>query len=413
VTTYDVRARQGLRQGRPYRTFLGFTAMALCGLVVLGIVALTQGPGPFLLGLLFALIPVPLLFLAVLALDRYEPEPAINLAFTFVWGASVACLLALILNELDQAWLTSALGRANGDFFTAVIGAPIVEETAKGLVILGLLRLGRGELDGPIDGIVYAGAVGIGFAMTENVLYYSRVVHEAGGVGLAATFVLRGVLSPFAHPLFTSATGIGLGFAALSRRRAVRIGAPALGLLVAVLLHATWNAAAGSGIGVLALVYLLIFLPVLAGVIVVAVAERRRLRWVIAHQLRPYADAGWVAPYEVAMFASLPQRRRARDWARAHGGPAAAKAMRRYQLAATELALLHERAARGLPDRRFRERRDHLLAELRRSRDEVLARLAAGRAAAGGMPAYGTPYGAPYPAPPGQWGGPPSWPAGR
>lgn len=354
----------GRPRSRPYLVLLGFSGMALCGLVVLGLFALLEGPGDFVVGLFFALLPVPLLVAGVLALDRFEPEPKINLALTFVWGASVAALLALVLNDLDQALLTSALGKQNGSFFTAVIGAPIVEETVKGAIILCLLKFGRGELDGPLDGIVYAGCVGLGFAMTENVLYYSRALGESGGATLIFTFVLRGLLSPFAHPLFTSATGIGLGVAAINRRRGVRIGAPLLGLFVAMLLHGTWNAAASHGVGALALTYLFVHLPVFIAVVVIAFAERRRISRAILRQLEPYARTGWLGPFDVAMVASLPQRARARALAARFGGPPAKTAMRHYQLAATELALLHDRADRGITDRWFDARRRALMTQL-------------------------------------------------
>ena len=59
--------------------------------------------------------------------------------------------------------------------------------------------------------------VGIGFAFTENILYLAGAYmggtgDSAGGLGSATgLFVVRGVFSPFAHPLFTSFTGIGVG----------------------------------------------------------------------------------------------------------------------------------------------------------------------------------------------------------
>ncbi|MFD2351605.1 PrsW family glutamic-type intramembrane protease [Nonomuraea ferruginea] len=85
----------------------------------------------------------------------------------------------------------------------------------KGLVLLGMLRFRRFELDGLTDGIIYASMVGLGFAMSENVSYYLAALNsEAGGVGLAVTVVLRGILSPFAHPLFTSMIGVAVAFAA-------------------------------------------------------------------------------------------------------------------------------------------------------------------------------------------------------
>ena len=51
------------------------------------------------------------------------------------------------------------------------LGAPVTEEASKGLFLLLLLWWRRAELDGVLDGIVYAGMVGIGFAFTENILY--------------------------------------------------------------------------------------------------------------------------------------------------------------------------------------------------------------------------------------------------
>lgn len=354
----------GRPRTRRYLVLLGFTAMALCAVIVLGLFALLAGPGNFLVGLLLALVPVPVLIAAVLALDRFEPEPKLNLAVAFVWGASVAALGALVLNDLDETLLSSALGKDSGSFFTAVIGAPIVEETMKAIIILAILKFGRGEMDGPLDGIVYAGCVGLGFAMTENVLYYSRELGDAGGGGLVAVFVLRGMLSPLAHPLFTSMTGIGLGIASINRSPLVRYGAPALGLFAAMLMHGTWNAAASTGLTGTALVYLCVDLPVLIGVVLVAFAERRRISRAIVRQLEPYARTGWLGPCDVAMVASLAQRSRARGLAQRAGGPQAKNAMRSYQLTATELALLHDRAERGLGDRWYGARRQALMAQL-------------------------------------------------
>ena len=121
----------------------------------------------------------------------------------------------------------------------AIVVAPIVEETCKGAAVLLVFLYRRREFDGVVDGIVYAGMAGIGFAFTENVLYLGRALADSGVDGLAATFVLRCIFGPFAHPLFTMATGVGFGIAVTTRRRAVRYLAPIVGWLVAVLLHAS------------------------------------------------------------------------------------------------------------------------------------------------------------------------------
>ena len=55
----------------------------------------------------------------------------------------------------------------------AVYLAPVVEESVRGLAILLILWFQRRELDGVVDGLVYAGLAGAGFA-TENILYLGR-----------------------------------------------------------------------------------------------------------------------------------------------------------------------------------------------------------------------------------------------
>src|SRR3954470_20760353 len=49
--------------------------------------------------------------------------------------------------------------------------------------------------------------------MTENILYYGKARTTAESGGPLVAFIMRGVVSPFAHPFFTSMTGIGLGLA--------------------------------------------------------------------------------------------------------------------------------------------------------------------------------------------------------
>ena len=117
---------------------------------------------------------------------------------------------------------------------TAVLVAPWVEEAAKGAAVLLVLLFRRREFDGVVDGIVLAGLSGLGFAFTENVLYFGRAFLAGqeqslttGFFAVGFTFVLRGVLSPFAHPLFTAMTGIGLGIAARTNNPTTRIAGAA------------------------------------------------------------------------------------------------------------------------------------------------------------------------------------------
>lgn len=369
---FDPRAV--LADRAPGRTPLGFIAgiliTAACAILALGIdaaqsVAIGAGPAPFAIALPLALLPVPLLVAVVLWMDRLEPEPRRNLAFAFGWGAGIAALTALIVNTADLEYVTMpALGATTGQYVAATFGAPVIEETLKGLVLIGLLWRRRAEFDGPTDGVIYAAMVGLGFAMIENVGYYinALITPEQGGMALLGyTFVLRGLMSPLLHPIFTSMTGLGVAYSAGRRH-----GAPwavALGLLAAMVLHGTWNGLSLYGAAGLAGAYL-IMTGVLVALIVILVADRRRVIGLIRRSLPGYERTGLVTPDDIAMLASLRARARARGWARAVGGMSASAAMSDYQLAATELALARAKADRGVLDFNGFAEREHALLTL-------------------------------------------------
>ena len=196
--------------------------------------------------------------------------------------------------------------------------------------------------------MVYAAMVGLGFAMTENVLYYSRAAVE-GGVPLAATFFMRGVLSPFGHPIFTCMTGIGLGVAATTSRGWLRAVAPAAGLAGAIALHSLWNTSATVGDGAAFVgVYFLIMVPLFFGLVTVALVAMRREGRVVREYLQPEVAGGILTAGDVELLSSLRDRRRLRKAAK-RDGKAARRAAKAFQLAATELAFQRRRAARSLP----------------------------------------------------------------
>src|SRR5579875_437871 len=358
---------------------VGTVLAALCALIALGADLLESlGSGqhsvaPFLIALPFALLPVPLFVALVLLLDRLEPEPRSHLLFAFLWGAGVAALFALIINTAGLVFITQpALGTTNGDYISATFGAPVVEETLKGAFLWGMLWRRRNELDGPTDGIIYAAMVGLGFAMTENIGYYieALVRPSVGGTHLLEfTFVLRGVLSPFTHPIFTSMTGLGAAYAASHRRAWWAIP---LGWAGAMILHGTWNGLTKFGFAGVAIAYGILFC-VFIGLIVVLVGDRRRIVQLIHRVLPSYLPTGLITPGDVQMLGTLDGRRRARSWARGTGGRPAGAAMTDYQLAATELAMLHQRAERQVVDpAAFAQRQQDLLGLMQLARGAFL-----------------------------------------
>ncbi|MBP0451856.1 PrsW family intramembrane metalloprotease [Kitasatospora sp. RG8] len=142
-------------------------------------------------------------------------------------------------------------------------------------------------------GVVLGGITACGFAFTENALYLGRAFTDdqqqrLDSIGLGAepslrdfdstvqTFVLRGLLSPFAHPLFTALTGLGLAVTLTTGRRwLARLAAPA-GLLLSMALHGTWNAAADLGTHGFLLVYAVLMVPCFAALVCFAAWARAR-----------------------------------------------------------------------------------------------------------------------------------------
>lgn len=328
---------------------LGLVVLAVPGLYVLSLIGADLGSTALLVGAVAALLPVVVVVAGFLWVDRWEPEPSRLLLAAFIWGASVSVLGALLINETAAVIGDVILGAGAGKVLSLVIVAPLAEEGFKGAFLLGLLWYRRHEFDGFVDGVVYAGLVGAGFAFTENILYFGQAFAEAGlagaGGGVVLVFVLRGLLSPFAHPLFTALIGMAVGAAARSRSAVATVVLPVLGYLGAVILHALWNFSAAAGL--FAAVYPLIMVPIFGALIALVTWQRRREQRVVAAQLPGFAAAGWIAPSEIELLASLTGRRGWRSAVRRRAGQEAAEAVRDYQSAVTELAFLRDRMARG------------------------------------------------------------------
>lgn len=220
---------------------------------------------------LLTVVPIAIVAPVLIWIDQVEPEPVGARIHALLWGATISIAVAGTVN--------SAVAIGVGESAAAVISAPLVEEFMKGLGVVWMVR--RRELDSVTDGLVYAGWVGLGFAMVENVEYF--VAASDDGV-LAETFVLRALVTPFAHPLFTLWIGWAVGWA-VARRRNVRRAAIGGGL-VAVGLHAAWNgslvATASSGTLAILMIAALVFLGIFiaTSLMVVIVLRRERERYI-------------------------------------------------------------------------------------------------------------------------------------
>ncbi|WP_052020801.1 PrsW family intramembrane metalloprotease [Actinokineospora spheciospongiae] len=332
---------------------VALVVLAGCGLTLLALSTARVGLVAELVGVGAALLPVGPVVAAFLWVDRWEPEPAKLLWSAFAWGACGATITALLINNTAEAVGDLLLGQGNGDKLSAVVSAPLFEEAAKGVFILGVYLFLRTEFDGVIDGIVFAGFTAAGFAFTENIYYFGRAFSDYGfgdstSPGVIAAFVLRGLLSPFTHPLFTVMIGIGIGVAARTTSARTRVLAPIAGYVAAVLLHATWNASATLGTASTFLgVYFLLMVPLFGSVLWLVGWHRKREQRVIAAALPAMVESRWILPSEVEALASLHGRKEWRARVRRRNGRQAAAAVEEYQAAVSELAFLWHAMAVG------------------------------------------------------------------
>jgi RsiW-degrading membrane proteinase PrsW (M82 family) len=328
---------------------LAMLVVLVLGLLVLLVIGIETGPVAFMLGLLTATIPVPLYIVLVLWIDRYEAEPLWMLVTAFFWGAVIATFFAILLNTTSQG-IVGALTDANaGAAFAAVVSAPIVEEIGKAVILFIFFFWKKEEFDGVVDGIVYASMAALGFAMTENILYYGKAASEGGSDALTLTLIIRGFFAPFSHPLFTSLTGIGLGLARQSTNIAVKLLTPIVGLLMAIFMHSIWNGSAvfGGG-GLFILTYIIVMVPAFIILLVVISLALRREGQVVREFLVIELQRGFLTQEEYRQLGSIIGRMGSSFNALSKSGVKGWRARMRFNQLASELAFHRSRVSRGL-----------------------------------------------------------------
>jgi len=296
-----------------------------------------------LVAVLGGLIPTTLYVLLVWWLDRYEKEPAWLLATAFLWGAVPAALLSVVLELLLDLPL-SALGSESvaANLISASISAPLVEESVKGIALVGLVLVFRREFDDVLDGIIYGAMIGFGFALTENVFAYFVPIASTQGISVGAgNLLLRSGVFGMNHAFWTGTIGAAVGYARTARQPLQRLFWPVAGWTCAVLFHSIHNAGAilteqtaCLSLGVSVIVDWGGILLLLA---VALLSLRKESRW-LERGLMEEAQRGILGDSDLPLLRSASQRMRRRWAVLRRGGVGAYRLVGRYFQCATELA---------------------------------------------------------------------------
>jgi RsiW-degrading membrane proteinase PrsW (M82 family) len=305
------------------------------------------------LGLLFVTPFVVTYVLAIRWIDRFEPEPWWLIFCAFVWGALFATIGGGMTSGIVQAVITNVTGAGAHDPDIDAIGAtvlaPVFEEGFKGVgvaIIAALGIVGLREMDGPLDGAIYGGVVGLGFTLTEDILYVANMFAKEGLGGFVVLLFLRTVLLGLSHCTFTACTGIGFGIAIESRNWGVKIFAPIGGYFCAMALHAMHNGLptyfGEEGLVMMILASWGIDVLFFALLAILVVRDRSIVMRELAHEV-----GGLLHPHElqaIGTYVAIGWRNWGVLFSR---GWSAFRQRRRKQLALVELAFIKSRRRRG------------------------------------------------------------------
>lgn len=299
-----------------------------------------------------ALIPTGIYVLFVWWLDRYEKEPLWLLALAFLWGAGPAAFLSVAIEQLIfPAFVALGAEGLAANLIQVGIGAPLVEESLKGIALIGLVLVFYHEFDDVLDGIIYGAMIGFGFALTENIFGYFLTTLSGETLATGLSFILlRTVVFGANHAFWTGITGAAVGYARLARNWWRRLLIPLSGWALAVLFHSLHN------IGVsmvqnefcfpLGISLVVDWGGLLLLLLVAVLALRKECGW-IERGLVTEVNRGLLTFEEYDILRSAGQRLWVQLRAFRRGGRQASRAVGHYFQTATELAFekRHVRAA--------------------------------------------------------------------
>ena len=264
----------------------------------------------FFASLFAAVVPMFLYVLILWSMDRNERDPFWMIILNFVWGGTGAVLLALIGSSLLQIPVSEIIVSATHDTSSglidmsgAIITAPVVEEFTKGIFLIFILN--SMNFDGVVDGVIYGGAIGLGFGMTENFMYFISTSE-----GWLSIVIIRTLFSGVLHMLTQATFGGFVGYAKFKPKPLKFILIPT-GYFCAVALHFCWNLSASfSELAPFGFLILILYsLGLFAAFQIALFIENRH----ITRELYEESEAG-VLPREFIPFITSVFRRKSFYW---------------------------------------------------------------------------------------------------
>jgi len=239
------------------------------------------------IAVLFGFILTLIYWLMIWWLDRFEKEPIWLLISAFIWGAVFTPIASIVAELIMEASASVVLTGTALDFTVTSGVAPLVEESFKGMGLLLVLIFFKREVDDAMDGLVYGATIGLGFALTENMLYF--VGSALTDVPVLLLFFLRSIIFGLTHAVFTGTFGLFLGLGKVVRNWGFKILLGVVGFGLAIGMHAGHNSLVGftGALGLVASVtmYAITLVVILSVAFAILYYERKWIKKWLAPEL--------------------------------------------------------------------------------------------------------------------------------
>lgn len=235
-----------------------------------------------------AVIPILIYLFLLWKYDKYDPEPLGLYLKNFVWGAAGAIFLAIIGTQIVTSVFQIFLSDPGKiDFLQTVAFAPFVEEMTKGIFLFGTVM--SRKFDNMTDGIVYGGAIGLGFGMTENFLYFTTYGESL--TGWLFLVIVRTLFTAVMHCVATGTFGAFLGYAKFAPPLK-KFTFPVIGFLVAVFIHFAWNFSVSfEGTSLIGILFLIITISIFIATFYLSISNESKM---IFRELSEESDKGLI-----------------------------------------------------------------------------------------------------------------------
>jgi RsiW-degrading membrane proteinase PrsW (M82 family) len=252
---------------------------------------------------LAAIIPMLSYLLIIWWADRYDREPFWLVLKNYLWGALGAVTFAIVWSVLISA-LVSVFVKDEihlGNIETILV-APFVEEITKGAFLFLTIR--NKKFDNITDGIVYGGAIGLGFGMTENFLYF--ITYGDTLANWMLIVIIRTLFSAVMHCVSTATFGAFLAYSRF-KKASLKIFYVLTGLIIAIFIHLAWNLSVSfEQTTLLGFLFMIFTIALFISVFAISISGERKIIFI---ELLDEAQTGLI-PMEHLHILNSPKRNR-------------------------------------------------------------------------------------------------------